>query len=80
MSERIKEAKARYEAAAKALVEAVKEEYPVGSIVNVTIGRATFDVEIVGYSDCWWYYPEGLFGRNLFTGKLRKFHPNRINR
>ena len=80
MSERIEAAKKAHKGTGEALIEAVRQEYPVGSVVSVTIGNATFDAEIVRHSDSWWYCPGEMVGRNLRTGKLRKFGDSSINR
>lgn len=79
MSEVVKEAKRRYESAARSLVDAVKREYPVHSVVSVTIGKSTFQAVVTGHNECWWSGPGEIFGINVNTGKTRRFRVSDIN-
>ena len=54
--QKTKHAMAAHKAAAKALIEAVRKEYPVGSCVYVEVSRrATVILRITGHSDSWWH-------------------------
>lgn len=74
MSIEIKQAELNYECAAKRLDSVVKAAYPIGSIVLVEIGRSLFEAEILSHNDVWWSSPGEMVGRNLKTGKDRKFN------
>ena len=80
MTKRIEIAERHYQQSAEHLMETIRDEYPVGTIVNVTIGNATFDAEITRHSSSWWNEPTEIYGRNLNTGKERRFWPMCINR
>lgn len=57
MSERIAAAMAAYKQAACAAIEAVKAAYPVGTVVEVSIGRSTFLACIERREESWWVNP-----------------------
>ena len=71
-------AHAKYEAAAKAYIDSIKKQYPVGKIVSVKKGLSTFDAVIVSHSDTWWNSPGYLRVTNIETGKYRNISVNDI--
>jgi len=73
MNKCVGKARAEYEQAARNLIEAVKVEYPIGCVVLVIIGRSAFEAQIVGHSESWWCNPGDMWGKNIRTGKLRRF-------
>ena len=70
----IDKAHERYRKAAKAYMEAVVKIYPVGAIVTVNKGRATFRAQVIAHSSAWWAGPGDLHVENINTGKYRSIH------
>ena len=62
--------------AQKALIAATKRALPVGTIVEVTLGRATVTGIVESHSDCYYSMSAGeITIRNLQTDKPRSFSP-----
>ncbi|HEV7405207.1 MAG TPA: hypothetical protein VGO11_19845 [Chthoniobacteraceae bacterium] len=59
--------------ATEALMAEVKRAYPLGCLVQVKLGRAKIEAEVIGHSDAWWYSPSEVRVRNRRTGTVRKF-------
>jgi hypothetical protein len=70
MNSRIARAKLRYQNALAALTTAVKTSYPVGTVIDVTIGHARIRAEVIAHRS--WSDPR-VFVRNIETGATRKF-------
>lgn len=66
------------EAASIDLITVVKRLFPVGAQFDVWLGRAVVRLEVLGHSDAWTQDPELIFGRNVITGKRRKFRPGSV--
>ena len=75
---RINEADHEREAAAERLMDAIREELPVGAIVYVDKGRYPFEARITGYSGSWWCDATRIYGENIGTGKTRHFTPSDV--
>lgn len=56
-----------YETAAKALVQAAKGSYPVGTRLRVRGPHGEKACEVIGHNDAWWHRPGQLRVRNLRT-------------
>lgn len=78
MDEDVKAAIAAHKQSGLAVIKAVEKAYPVGSILNVTIGRSTFPVRVGNHSKFWWSSPGEMVGTNLNTGKTRRFTPDDV--
>jgi len=78
MNKNVQKAMKQHQRAAESLIESVKVAYPVGAVVTVEIGRSTFDAEITDHRDFWWSSPGEMSGRNLSTGKVRRFSAHAI--
>jgi len=62
--------------ATEALCAGVAELFPVGCVVEATIGRATFRAEVVSHAEGWCnYYAGSMRVRNLTTGSVRRVYP-----
>lgn len=66
-------ARANYEAAAKALQAATQRTFPIGTFVDVTLGRSRVHGKVTGHSSSWWYETDYVYIDNVETGKPRKF-------
>lgn len=77
MNTQIESAVKKYDDAAKDLVSTIKDQYPLGTLLEVEIGRSTLTISVIGYGS-WWATPEYLRGTNIDTGKVRKFSCNAI--
>lgn len=64
--------------ACEALVRCVAEEFPVGTRLIVRKAGHLLEIEVAGHMDSWWSTAGQIFGRNLRTGKHRKFLPHEI--
>lgn len=73
MIARIAAAHKQYVQAAQALVVAVEEEIPIGSVIEVNLGRSLVRGEVKSAGGCWWYDPAKVVIENVDTGKIRKF-------
>lgn len=71
----VREARQAYEQAAKNLLQATKDEYPAGMVVDVKLGAAVVRIQITGHYDSWWSGPGQMRGINVVTGKRRDFYP-----
>lgn len=78
MKTRIARLRGDVENATNALVEAIEQAYPRGTVVHVTFGGRGFVAEIKthGYA---WSDPERLTGVNSVTGKRRHFYVENID-
>lgn len=70
----IEQAKAEHRNTAKAIIRAVKQRYPIGETLLVKLGGHVLTVQITDHDDCWWVSPGGIYGRNIATGKIRRFY------
>lgn len=52
--------------------------YPLGTRVEVKLGRAKVVLEVDGHSRCYWSDPHCMYGRNLKTGKRREFRDSDV--
>ena len=57
------------------LIEAVKAEYPVGTIIQAKLGKAVITATVTGYCEYWFYEPGVLYVHNLKTGRSRVVNP-----
>jgi len=71
-------ARRAHEAACIDLLTVVKRLFPVGAQFDVWLGRAVVRLEVISHSGSWTHDPELIFGRNVITGKRRKFRPNSV--
>lgn len=78
MNEKIETAKKAHQKAAENLIEAVREAYPIGTKLNVKIGRNIITIEVTRHSGRWWSYPEQMSGFNVITGNTRNFSPEQV--
>lgn len=78
MNQSVEDAIAAHENAAKALVSAVKSEYPKGTLLSVYLGGHNLTLEVVSHGESWWRNPGEIIGRNVSTGKVRRFYPCNI--
>jgi hypothetical protein len=62
----------RYERAAEALVKSAEICYPIGSVVEVTLGIARIRGRVVAHGTSW-YDPDSVQIENVLTGKRRRF-------
>lgn len=69
MDERIVAAEKRLKAAKEALRAAVREAYPVGTVLEVTMGRARITGEVLSYG----LEPKEVVIQNLQTRTTRRF-------
>ena len=76
---RLNRLREEHEAAAKAMCDAVAEEYPVGTVVDARIHHHMVRGEVVGHNTAWWYEPGAMTIRNLKTNKTRRFNPTYQN-
>lgn len=65
-------------AAQKAMVEAVRVNYPVGTCWLVSIGRHKLTLKVTDHSSSHWASPGQIRGENVKTGNMRNFHPIQI--
>lgn len=65
----------RWRQATEALCAGVAELFPVGCVVEATIGRATFRAEVVSHAVVCNYYAGSMWVRNLKTGSYRRVYP-----
>lgn len=66
----------RQREATEALCAGVAELFPVGCVVEATIGRATFRAEVVRHEEGWCsYYAGSMMVRNIKTGSVRRVYP-----
>ena len=62
-----------YQAAAKRLVDVVKREIPVGTVLRATDGNARrTSYRALGHSDAWWARPGEITVQNESTLKVRR--------
>ncbi len=73
MPEIVRKAKEAHERASKALVEATIRAYPVGTIIEVTLGNARVTGRVTGSGGYWWYNPGTVTIVNLNTNSTRRF-------
>lgn len=78
MNEYVKTAMETYEESARALCDEVEEAYPVDTVLDVELGGHVITVRVTGHSSSWWHDPGTMGGRNIETGKLRRFTPTDI--
>lgn len=71
-------AEVRMKAATEDFIYAVKAHFPVGSVVDIKIGKAVVAIEITGHNDLWWSDPGRIRGVNVNTGKQREFGYSQI--
>ena len=63
--------------ACRALCDATKQELPVGTIIEATLGRSRVRGEVVGHAEGWsTYYAGSVNVRNLKSGKIRRVTPH----
>lgn len=63
--------------ACRALCDAAKEELPVGTILEATLGRSRIRGEVVSHAEGWsTYYAGSINVRNLKSGKIRRVTPH----
>lgn len=61
-----------YRQSAERLIEATEALLPVGSLIEIKMGNAVIDGEVVSSgTGSWWYHPDQFSFRNLKTGKFR---------
>jgi hypothetical protein len=77
LNKNILDAQASFEAAAQNLAAAVRREFPVGSRVRVTLGRAEVEGLVIRSGRDSQYQPDEVVIRNVVTGKERKFTAGR---
>ncbi len=59
--------------AAKAIIEAVQQAYPKGTVIDVSIhGAAKIRAEVTGHSCAWWHDPGMVTVQNVKSRKLRR--------
>ena len=68
----LEEAKQKYRDAAGDLVLAVMKMFPLGTVIECTIGRSTIRGEVVSSGGFWWHAPDSLRIENLKTGRTRR--------
>lgn len=73
MKRNIKKAAKKMEASCQGLIEAVKNEYPIGCTRSVKLSGYVQRIEITGFCEWWWSNPGMIYGNNIRTGKRRKF-------
>lgn len=56
----------------------VRDVYPVGTEVSVKFGRYLVRVKISDHGRAYWSGAGDLFGVNVQTGKVRRFHYGQI--
>lgn len=61
------------DAAKQQLSQAIQRAYPTGTRVRADLGQHQAIIEVTGYGS-WWANPEYINGKNVKTGKERKFH------
>lgn len=71
MSENISKANLARQKACDAVMAAVAETYPKGTIVRVQSKGLNIEAEVVSHPSTWWYQPEYIGVRNTKTGKPR---------
>lgn len=83
MNHAIANAKQAYTDAGEALVDTIKREYPVGSLLvirySIPRGEATTLVTVTGHGSPW-ATPTEMRGINRRTGKQRKFYASDVVR
>ena len=76
MNCKLKRLAQRRREATDALCAGVAELFPIGSVVEVTIGRATFRAEVIDHARGWSeYYAGSIRVRNIKTGCVRRVYP-----
>jgi len=78
MEKKVKQALDNYEAASRAVMDAVQQAYPIGLRMEVKLGGHNIFIEVTAHSSSWWHQPAEIIGVNVSTGKLRRFHPSQI--
>lgn len=65
------------DAAKQQLSQAIQRAYPTGTRVRADLGQHQAIIEVTGYGS-WWTNPEYINGKNVKTGKERKFHHRHV--
>lgn len=61
--------------AAISIIEAVKKEFPKGTIIDVSIhGARIIRAEVISHSSAWWHDPGVITILNLKSRKQRRFN------
>ncbi len=76
MSEKMKKLALGIEIKQKELSLIAKNEYPIGTIVDVEIwGHKAVRLEVTGHAENWWSSAGEIYGVNVITEKNRTFNP-----
>jgi hypothetical protein len=60
------------------LCDATRDELPVGTIIEATLGNSRIRGEVVSHAESWsTTYAGSVNVRNLQTGKIRRVNPHR---
>lgn len=78
MIKALEQAFERHESAAQDLCDMVKNYYPVGKVFSVKLGGHKLRLEVTSHSEMWWSRPGEITGKNIRTGKVRRFYPDQI--
>lgn len=68
----VQQAKREYEHAAERLMTVTERVYPIGAIIDATMGRARIRAEVIRHAGHTNHEPAAIIVRNVDTGKNRR--------